>query len=185
MKEIRVAVRYAKALFELVLEKDLVEEVYADMMLINDVFKSNKEFRLVMANPVVRTDKKLSILHQIFGDHLQKISILFLDIITKSGRENIIMQISEQYIEFYKKHKGIITTSLKTVIKIDDDIRTQLIELLEKQTGAKIDLIEGIDESLIGGFVFKYDNLEYDASIRKQIQQMKKEFESNLYLKGF
>ena len=60
-----------------------------------------------------------------------------------------------------------------------------MISLLEKQTSSKIDLVEEIDEDLTGGFIFKYDNLEYDASIRKQIQQLKKDFESNLYIKGF
>ena len=185
MKETRIAFRYAKALFDLSIEKENIEQVIEDMMLVHDVCKANKDFILLLANPVVRTDKKLAIIHEIFNKHLQKMSMLFLDIITKAGRENFIDLIAEQYTILYKQHKGIITTTLQTVIKIDDTIKDQLISLLEKQTNADIELTEELDERLIGGFVFKYDNLEYDASIRKQIQRLKKDFARNLYIKGY
>lgn len=185
MKETRIAIRYAKALFDLSLEKENIEQINEDMMLVHDVCKSNKDFTLLLNNPVIRADKKLAVLHAIFEKHLQKMSMLFLDIITKAGREDFIDLIAEQYTKLYKKHKGIITTTLKTVVNIDDSIREQLISLLERQTNAEIELIEELDKDLIGGFVFKYDHLEYDASIRKQILLLKKDFESNLYIKGF
>ncbi len=185
MKETRIAFRYAKALFDLSIEEENFEQVNKDMMLVHDVCKENKEFRLLMTNPVVRTDKKLAIMHDIFEKHVQKISMLFLDIITKAGREGFIELIAEQYTILYKQHKGIITTTLQTVVKIDDTIRERLITLLEKQTNADIELIEELDEDLVGGFVFKYDHLEYDASIRKQIQRLRRDFASNLYIKGY
>jgi F-type H+-transporting ATPase subunit delta len=184
MKESRIAIRYAKALFDLSLEKDNIERVYEDMMLVLDVCRSNKDFRLLLSNPVVRTDKKISVIRAIFDQHIEKMSLLFLEIITKAGREDFIEHISDQYISLYKDYKGIIATTLQTVVKIDDKIREQLINLLEKQTNSSIELIEELDEDLIGGFVFKYGNLEYDASIRKQIQRLRKEFESNLYVRG-
>ncbi len=185
MKESRIAIRYAKALFDLSIEKENIELINEDMMLVYDVCKENKEFRLLLANPVVRKDKKIQIIHSIFEEHLQKMSLLFLDIISKAGREEFIELIAEQFTKLYKKYKGIITTTVQTVIKLDDNIKGQLLGLLEKQTESKIDLVEEIDEDLIGGFIFKYDNLEYDASIKKQIQRLKKDFESNLYIKGF
>ncbi len=185
MKETRIAFRYAKALFDLSIEKENIELINKDMMLVQEVCRANKDFGLLLANPVVRTDKKLSIIHEIFKKHLQKMSTLFLDIITRAGREDYIELIADQYIKLYKQYKGIITTNLQTVVAIDDNIRVQLIKLLENQTNAKIELIEEMNDDLIGGFIFKYDNLEYDASVKKQIQRLRKDFESNLYIKGF
>jgi len=185
MKESRIAIRYAKALFDLSIEKDNIELINEDMRLVHDVCKANKEFSLLLANPVVRADKKMSIIHDIFEKHLQEMSLLFLDIITKSGREDFIELIAEQFAKLYKQYKRIITTTLKTVVKIDDKIREQLINLLEKQSNGNIELIEELDEDLIGGFVFKFDNYEYDASIKTHLQQLRKEFENNLYIKGF
>lgn len=77
MKESRIAIRYAKALFDLSIEKDNVELINDDMKLVHDVCKANKDFRLLLTNPVVRTDKKIAIIHEIFEKHLQKMSILF------------------------------------------------------------------------------------------------------------
>jgi F-type H+-transporting ATPase subunit delta len=185
MKESRIAIRYAKALFDLSIEKDSIERVNEDMKLVHEVCKANKDFSLLLANPVVRKDKKDAIIHEIFEKHLQKMSLLFLDIITKSGREDFIELIAEEFTKLYKKYKGIITTTLQTVVEIDDEIRKSLIDLLEKQSDANIELVEKLDKTLIGGFVFKYDNLEYDASIRTRIQKLRRDFENNLYVKGF
>ena len=66
MKESRIAIRYAKALFDLSLEKDNVEEINDDMLLVRDVCKENRDFSLLLSNPVVRTDKKLSVIKAIF-----------------------------------------------------------------------------------------------------------------------
>ena len=141
MKETRIAIRYAKALFDLSIEKNNVELINDDMRLVHDVCKENKDFVLMLSNPIVRTDKKLAVIHDIFEKHLQKMSMLFMDIITKAGREDFIDLIAEQFTKLYKEYKGIITTSLQTVVAIDDNIRRQLIDLLEKQTESKIELI--------------------------------------------
>lgn len=185
MQEGRIAYRYARALFEPALEMDILEAVYKDMLLVREVINENKDFCLFLANPVVRADKKKIILHEIFEKHLNKITMLFLDIITKSDREDYLKLIANKFIKLYKQYKRIITTTLQTVVKIDEDTREKLIKLLEDQTKSKIELIEELDEDLIGGFVFKYENLEYDASIRRQIQRLKRDFKSNLYIKGF
>lgn len=185
MKKSRIAFRYAKALFDLSVEREYTEDVYQDMLLVHKVLRENKDLTLLLQNPVVRTDKKIAIINAIFEKHLQKITILFFDIITKAGRESYIQLIAEQYIKLYKEYKGIITVTVNTVAPIDDQIRQKLISLLEKQTKAKIELIEELDDDLIGGFVMRYEDLEYDASLKKQIQNLRKEFETNLYIKGF
>ncbi|MBK7030091.1 MAG: F0F1 ATP synthase subunit delta [Bacteroidales bacterium] len=57
--------------------------------------------------------------------------------------------------------------------------------MLNKMTGKEIELIEEIKSDLIGGFVLTMDQYQIDQSLMTKIKQLKKDFEKNLYIKGF
>ena len=75
MKQSRVTIRYAKALFQLVIEQDTLEQSYNDMVLLDRVCAESKELSLLLKSPIVKTDKKLKILEEIFGSKIRKATI--------------------------------------------------------------------------------------------------------------
>lgn len=163
----------------------MLDQTTKDMELVISVCKENKDFRLLLQSPIINSKKKIAIINALFEKHLQKISLHFLLIITNKRREAYLESIAKEFINLYKKYKNIITTYLKTVVKIDDDIKNKILDLMKKQTGGEIELIEEIKEELLGGFVLDFGDNKYDASILKQIEDLKKEFNINLYEKGF
>ena len=54
----RLAGRYAKSLLDLAVEKDELEPVYQDMVLMNNLIKASPEFERVLKSPVIKGDKK-------------------------------------------------------------------------------------------------------------------------------
>lgn len=185
MKDSRIAKRYSKALFEFGQEHKITERLNEDMLLVARICKSNRDFRLMLASPLIKADKKFTIIKRIFEEHLDKVTLTYFKIITTKRREIFIPAIAEEYIGLYKEYQGIKTAYLITAVPVDDKLRTQIITLLKEQTDAKIELHEIIDEELIGGFVLKYDDKQYDASILNQIHNLKMEFDTNIYIKEF
>jgi len=185
MKQTRVATRYAKALFDFSIEENLLEKVYEDMILVLKVCDSNKDFKQMLFSPIIKTKKKQSIVKEIFGKHIDEISLIFIFIIIKKRREIHIEQISNQFIKIYKNYHGIKTALIKTAVEIDDNIRKIIVEKLEDFTKSQIELIEEIKKELIGGFVLNIEDKQYDASIKNRIKKLSKEFEMNIYEKGF
>ncbi|MCF8234823.1 MAG: ATP synthase F1 subunit delta [Bacteroidales bacterium] len=181
MRRSRIGTRYAKALFELALEKNILEQVKKDMELVMKTISESKELKLFLKSPVIYPEKKSTIITAILKDHVNELSLKFVLLITKNRRETYIENIAQAFINQYKKYKNIITTILQTAVKINDDIHRQVIDLLKEQTKGEIDLIEEIKEDLIGGFVLKFDGYKYDASISKQLADLKKDFKVNLY----
>jgi F-type H+-transporting ATPase subunit delta len=179
-----IAQRYAKALFDLSLEMNVVEETMADMDLINSVCRSNTELMQLLKSPVIRTEKKQKVLKAIFDKKVSELSMRYLNIITGKRREVFIPQIAGEYLINYKKFKNIITVHFTSSTAINDDIRKKVVDLLEKQTGSTVELIEVIKKELIGGFVLDYDDYKYDASIAYQLKKLKKQSaEVNLYIR--
>jgi F-type H+-transporting ATPase subunit delta len=136
----------------------------------------------LLRSPVIHTEKKQKVIKAIFDGKVSKLSMRYLDIITNKKRELFIPQIAEEYLVFYKKFKNIITVHFTTASAVNDEIRKKVVELLEKQTGSTVELVEDVKNELIGGFVLDYEDYQYDASIAYLLRRLKKSSaEVNLY----
>ncbi len=185
MKNIKVAKRYASALYQFAEESAKVEQVFQDMQTVVLVSNQNREFRQLLASPIVSTEKKLSILEAIFSSKLGELSMKYLLIITSKGRDALLHQIAEQYTELYKKAKGIITLSLKTAFEISDTQKEKILQMLKAATKAnEIELREEVNTDLVGGFVLSWDDKQIDATLQRRLRELKKDFEDNNYLKS-
>ena len=111
MRQSRVTIRYAKALFQLVIEQDTLEQSYNDMVLLDGVCAESKELSLLLKSPIVKTDKKLKILEEIFGSKISKVTMSFINIITTKKRESLLMLIACSFITLYKTHNKITKTA--------------------------------------------------------------------------
>ncbi|MEA3504313.1 MAG: ATP synthase F1 subunit delta [Bacteroidota bacterium] len=174
MNHIRLAQRYAKALFELAVEQNVMEQVKTDMSLVVEVF-NNRDFRNMIFSPIIRQEKKQDIIREIFKKSVAELSLLYILLIIKKKRESFLKEIAEQYIEIYKLEKGIITTTIKTTISLDAKLREQIISLMKSETKSEIELIEEVDENLLGGFVLEYNDKLYDASVRRKLSKLRRE----------
>ena len=185
MKETLIASRYAKALFELSLEQNCIEQTYLDMQLIHEVCISNKDFRLMLSSPVIKSDKKKSILKALFEEKIGKLSFLYLLTITSKRREVFAEAIADEFASIYKEFKGILPAILTTSGKADEEIKQRVIKMLKDFTQKDIELTEEIKNEIIGGFILKFGQYQYDESVRKKILKLKREFKINVYEKGF
>jgi F-type H+-transporting ATPase subunit delta len=177
----RIAGRYAKALFELAGEQNLLEEVHNDMVQLKNICGSNRDFRHLLESPIISQAKKTAVFKAVFFENFNQMSYRFLEIIIKKRREVLIAEIAQEFINLYNDFLNIKTVSLKTANKANDALVVQLKEILKKQLKANIELVETLNPSLVGGFVLTYEDKQYDASIRRNINRLKKEYNINIY----
>lgn len=177
----KIGKRYAKALFEFALEQNNLEEVMKDMDLVNNTINQSLELQRVLRNPVMHNNTKKAAMKAVFEKHIGETVMKYLLIIIQKNRETFIHEIAHQFVEYYKKYKNIKTAYLKTADKVDDDIRKAVIETLEEQTQAEIELIEEIQEELIGGLVLNVGDMEMDLSVRRRITELARDFKVNIY----
>lgn len=180
MKLYKIAVRYAKALYDLAQEQNILEAVKTDVDLVINTFVKNRDFTIMMQNPVIKNDKKQVITRQIFQEKLQKITIEFLCITISKGRGPILTEVLNEFIEMYKDFNNIITAFVKSTVKLDEKSRKEISEIITRSTKRKVELREEIDNSLIGGFIISFAHKQYDASIRKQLLDLSKEFKQDI-----
>ncbi len=183
MSNQRVATRYAKSLIDLANERGKLERVLEDIKSFREVTK-NKDFMLMLKSPVIKADKKQQIFNKLFKENSDELTMAFLTILLKKGREAGLIEIADAFIAQYKRHKKISTVNLVTASKLSDStiesIRQKL--LASNATDQNVELIAKVDPNLIGGFVIEFEDKLYDASVAHKLSLLKKEFKDNLYI---
>ena len=165
MQESKAALRYARSLFSLALERNELEKVSADMELIDSTIKANRDLAVMLQSPVIKA--------------------AFLDLIIRKRREMYIAQIARQFVLLHLANNGVEEALLITAVPADADLKAKVIALVEKQTGNKVVLEEKVDPSVIGGFVLRYGDKQLDTSLGRELQDLKREFARNLYVKDY
>jgi F-type H+-transporting ATPase subunit delta len=178
-----IADRYAKSLFELALENGKLEKVKSDMDLFLDIIRTSADFRQLLISPVIRPDKKVVVMNEIFKGQIDEITQKFYKLITGKRREKFMAGIARAFVEKYKEHHKIVTIEVRTVSALSPAMRGKIIDLIEKRQGVTVDLVEIIDPTLIGGFIVSTEKVRYDASLATSVKKLKKEFEENLYVR--
>lgn len=179
MLETKVAIRYAKSLIELARERGVADAVKADMQLLVGVCAMNREFPVLLANPIVHGYKKRAILKQVFETKVNSLTNSFFDILVKKGREGFLEGIAHQYLAQYKKFKGIETAVITSAVGLDDTLRAAVYKIISESLNSEIELIEKVDKRIIGGLIVRVEDKQYDASISSELKKLARAFAVN------
>lgn len=179
----RLAHRYAKSLIDLAVEKGQLEAVYADMKFLQAAVKSSRELVNLLRSPIIKADKKAQIIEAVTAGKISDITAAFNKLLTNKGRETDLPEIVEAVIEHYNQIKGINKVKLTTAVEVSDDVKKAITAKINAEAGlGTLELETRTDESLIGGFVLEFNNNLVDASIARDLRDIKKQFSQNVYV---
>jgi len=179
MNDSKISVRYSRALFQSALEKNLLEEVNQDMVLISEICKS-QETKDFLNSPIIVPSKKEAIFHKMLVDNVEKITLSLIELTVKNGRESFIPAIARNFIHEIKKYRGITESHLITAVKVDVNVKKQISDLISEVFKTKVELKESVDPEIIGGFILQIDDNYIDASIKNKLRRIKKELRGNI-----
>ncbi|MFN8231469.1 MAG: ATP synthase F1 subunit delta [Bacteroidia bacterium] len=177
-----VASRYAKSLIDLAIETKQLEAVRKDMQLIKNVCTSNGDFVNLLESPIVKTDKKMAIFKTIFDGKISVTTQAFLNIIAIKKREGYIDDIANAFDDLYKLHLNITTVKVETATKLDETTKKQILQVVKSKVTGEIELVEKTNPELIGGFILKINDTQIDQSVRRKLNDLRKDFSGNLYV---
>lgn len=99
----------------------------------------------------------------------------FIAFLVKKGRKDCIKSVFLSYVDLYCAEAGVRYASLTTVVE-SPELEEKLHALLEKQTGCKVFMETSVDPELLGGFVLEVGGYMLDASVRRQIEMVRRQF---------
>jgi F-type H+-transporting ATPase subunit delta len=179
----RLASRYAKSLIDLAIEQNSLEETLKDMQLLDAICKQSREFISMMRSPVIKADKKLAITEAVLKGRISELTSAFIRLLISKGREQNLDEIAQAFIVQYRHNKKIRMVKLTTAAKVDQSVVDLLRSKLEQSyPGSAIEMETTIDPSLLGGFILDVGDQQLNASIARDLHDIKKQFTRNLYV---
>jgi F-type H+-transporting ATPase subunit delta len=168
-----INVRYAKALFNLGKEKNLIRPLHKDILKIYTLCKNSEDFLHLLDNPVISSFQKKEIFQEIFKPHISELAMRFIQLVTENHREVEIPGICRNFIDRVRADQGILPASVTTAGKLTPGTLEQIQASLEKETGKEIELTEKVNPSIIGGMILRIEDIQYDGSIATQLKKIK------------
>ncbi len=179
MSESRAAIRYAKAILDLAVENKATDAVENDMRSIVSTISESKDLRDMLASPVISGQVKKEILGKVFkGSHA--ISEGLINMMVDNKRISILNEVALKYIILNEQLKGKDVAYVTTAVPMTAALEKKVLKQVTSLTGNEVTIENKVDESIIGGFVLRVGDLQYDASIANKLNNLKREFTNSL-----
>lgn len=172
----RIANRYAKPLLELAEENKVLDQVKEDMDGFSSLCQENRDFLLMLRSPIIPHLKKAEILKSIFEGKANKLTMSAFDIITRKNRENLLAEISSEFVRLYNEKMGYQEATVTTTFPIDEQLRSSFQNIVKGVTGSQAVLNEEIDKSILGGYILRMGDKQLDESISSHLKEIKLKF---------
>lgn len=153
----------------------------SDVRTIQGTIASSADLDLMLKSPVIKPDVKERILRLIFTEKIGELSLSFLSILVRKGRESNLASIMNEALGLIRSMRNEKAAEVRTAVPMNDAIRERVKAALRKMHEGEVELNEQVDASLIGGFQLLMDNRMIDASIKREIELLRRHINDHDY----
>ncbi len=183
MNNPRLATRYAKSIIDLAVEQNQLDAVYNDMRFILRICNSNPDFVAVLRSPIIKPSTKGKIIESITLSQVNKLTSGFIKLLVAKTREVNLPEIAGAFVDQYNIINNIHKVKITTAVEMSEDLKSSILKKVQDgMPSGTIDIEAVVNESLIGGFILETGNRSIDASILRDLKDVKKQFLNNDYL---
>lgn len=180
MQGSRAAARYAKALLSLAKDKNITSEVNEDMTLVKETIEKSSDLQAFLKSPVVKNTMKRNALLEIFRSVNGATTGLF-EVLIGNNRLDILPLVASNYNRLFDEMNGIQVAKVTTAIPLTPALEAKIQQKVKELTGNEAKIENIIDESIIGGFILRVGDIQYNGSVSSQLTNLKRELQNNTY----
>lgn len=171
----RAAIRYAKAILEVSNAKGNAAIVSQDMATIAQAISESKELKSFLSNPIIKGNVKLNALLEVFASANEDTKSLF-QVLLQNKRFDILEAITVQFKELYDEMNGIQVAHVTTATELAPAIEAQVLAKIKELSAKEVTIVNHINKDIIGGFIIRIGDIQYNASVADKLSQLKREF---------
>ena len=170
----RAAIRYAKAILEIAESKGVATNVSEDMTLIASTIKSNDELNAFIQSPIIKVELKESALLEIFAN-ANAVTKSLIHLLFENKRFEILNAIALEYNALFDIMNNVEVAKVTTAIPMDAALEAKVLAKIATFSDKKVTIENVVDPSIIGGFILRIGDKQYNASVANRLQVLKRE----------
>lgn len=175
MKDIRVARRYAAALFGVAQRDGILDAVEQDLTLISRFIAEVPYLRAVLMQPLVSDERKNSVITDAFGDRITASSLSFLKLLVRKRREDLIEECIREFRVLLAEHANTVDAEASTAVAMTPEQQERLTQSLQAMTGKTVRLTTQVDPDMLGGVIVRLGDNVIDGSVRGKLERLERQ----------
>lgn len=169
-----IAQVYARALFEVAKERDILDEIHDDLGAFTDALEENRELAVFFFSPYFSSEEKKDGLERAVTG-ADPIFMNFLETLLERHRMPVIFRMRTRFEQLWDEENKLLPVEITSSVELDKEIVAQIGDRIGEQTGQKVELSSKVDPDILGGLVVRVGNFVLDASIRNRLNQLRKQ----------
>ena len=178
MKQKRTAFRYAKATLAYANENKVSDKVAKEMQGLIELYDSSIHLSRLLSNPFLPNTKKQSILRSIVPNP-SDVTLKLLSLLISNNRLFLLKEVAKSYINLFREQQGELNATVISAIPLTQNLEKEIHNKLEDFSGKKIYILNKIDKSLLGVFILKIGDMEFNSSLAYKLKTFKAKLTSN------
>ena len=174
----RAAIRYAKAVLSLATDQKSADAVNSDMKSITNAIAHSEDLNQMLQSPVVRSSDKKNVLTSVFKN-ANIVTTNLIDVLISNKRLVLLNDVASSYTELYDHMRGSQVAKVTTAVPLTSELKTKVLAKVKEITGKEAEVENIIDETILGGFILRVGDIQYNASISNKLDKLKREFTLN------
>ena len=171
----RAAIRYAKAILETAVSSGKANQVNEDMKSIIAAVDSSADLKEFLASPIISSDVKMKALSEVFSSVQAETKSLFR-LLQENKRFEILVAIATQFNAQFDEMNGVEVAKVTTAFPITAELEAKILAKAATISTKKLTIQNTVDPSIIGGFILRIGDKQYNASVSNRLQELKREF---------
>ncbi|MBD2868342.1 F0F1 ATP synthase subunit delta [Paenibacillus arenilitoris] len=171
-----VAKRYAKALFELASQQQIVSEVEAQLKLIVDSLEQDADIQKFLSLPSIDAEKKIALLKSAFGDRVSALVLNTVKLLISRRRQDVIAEVYEAFVKIAGESLGQAHATVYAAKALTAEELAGVTEQFGQITGKTIIAEQVVEPSLLGGIQVRIGDRLYDGSLSGKLERLQKSF---------
>jgi F-type H+-transporting ATPase subunit delta len=169
-----VAEVYARALFEVAVDQDKLDEIHEQLGQFADAVDQNRDLATFFFSPYFSSEEKKDALGRAV-DGAEPAFMNFLQALVERHRMPVIFRIRTRFEQLWQEERKLLPVQITSAIKLDEAMVRGIGDQIGEQVGRTIELSSTVDPELLGGVVLRVGNVVLDASIRNRLEQLRKQ----------
>ncbi|GIV10610.1 MAG: F0F1 ATP synthase subunit delta [Fimbriimonadales bacterium] len=173
MVDIRVARRYARALFEVALKQQLLQQTADDLASLRGLMEQSRELRAFFYSPLIPRDRKIARLREALSAQVQPHTLRLLELLVEKRRERFFEAVCEEYRRLQEAHQGVVRATIESATSLAEEEQSAIVQKLEQSTGKRIIPTFEVNPELIGGVRVQMGDYQIDGTLRGALDRLR------------
>ena len=166
------AKNYAKAMFDAAQELGKIETIKNDFNTVYSSMLIDKDVFSFFTSAFVDGNIKIGILKKVYEDSIAEETFNLLSILIERDLINILVAIIVEYENLCNEYYNILSTKIIASSEIEN-IEELKSSIRNMAVDKNVHFTVEIDESIMGGIIVQIDDVIYDYSVRRLLENVK------------